>query len=164
VIDPSEARQSVDRFRTLSDLGNELIDGLGGAGLSSDTLRWQSETRWILAVHELIKPEVHLVDEPRVTVEWTRELWLASAAAIGELAARPVSENSARDRFCYDEWCKGTNCKAIKAAVNVHPAWDPLETIGGIKTAASRYADRMDLPPIPKRRAGRPTKRTRRRS
>ena len=61
-----------------------------------------------------------------------------------------------RNRFIYEEWPKGTPVKTIRAEVNKHPDWDPIETDNGIKAAAGRYARVHDLPPPRPRKQGRP--------
>jgi hypothetical protein len=61
----------------------------------------------------------------------------------------------ARDKFIYDEWCKGTTAKAIQAQVNGNDAWEAIHSRQGIKQAAERYARRRGLPAPPQRKPGR---------
>ena len=61
-------------------------------------------------------------------------------------ATIPVTAADARDRFCYDEWCKGTVWREIREAVAEHPEWEPFFTDNGVKDAAKHYARKNKLP------------------
>ena len=67
--------------------------------------------------------------------------------------------NDERDRWIYEQCCSLVNyATTISDLKKMAPgnAWKIVSTIGGIKSAASRWAERNGKPPIPKRRRGRP--------
>jgi hypothetical protein len=55
----------------------------------------------------------------------------------------------ARDKFIYDESCKGTPWPMIQAKVNAKSEWDAIYSRQGIDSAAKRYAKRLGLPAPP---------------
>ena len=58
-----------------------------------------------------------------------------------------------RDKWLYDECWKGTVYGTIVSRLKKKPkSWDRIESVQGIKKAATRYAKRHGLPDIPKRK------------
>jgi hypothetical protein len=108
-------------------------------------------------------PEVALQDYRRPPLpeswDWLERLEQAQAALTAAIDGTKFIRDDAteaRDRFIYDEWCKGTATKVIMAGVNRMPGWGHIENRQGIRPAAKRYAERHDLPPPPARKPGRP--------
>lgn len=57
-----------------------------------------------------------------------------------------------RDKWIYDECCKGTPYDLIVSKLKKKPkSWDRIESKQGIRSAAKRYADRNGLPQVPRR-------------
>lgn len=82
-----------------------------------------------------------------------------SAEALGRVNA--LSANDHRDKWLYEQCCARVIYKTIKSELRRRAesdGWDPIESIPGIKRAAERYAESHNLPPIPKRQRGRPSK------
>ena len=87
-----------------------------------------------------------------------------AASPTGSAAADPIQENGkgkkrrnsssdARDKWIYEECCKGTAYLTIVNKLKTKPkTWDRIDTEQGIRRAAKSYAKKHDLPPIPSRR------------
>lgn len=75
---------------------------------------------------------------------------IGSPAPTGRDAA-----TEARDKYIYEECCRGTTYKAIIARIKTTPDWEKILGHTGIKAAAVRYAERHKLPKPPSRKSGR---------
>ena len=63
--------------------------------------------------------------------------------------------NEARDKWLYDQCMKLVSYRTIIIRLRKQSKWDQIETVNGIKQAASRYAAAHNLTPIPIRQRGR---------
>lgn len=63
------------------------------------------------------------------------------------------SGNDDRDRWIYQECREGAPYKQVIAQLRDRSEWEPIESAQGIRAAAKRYAERMGLPPPPRRKA-----------
>jgi len=70
---------------------------------------------------------------------------------------RSATANTDRDRWLYEQCCEFTKYSTIISRLAKKTEWEPIESIGGVKTAANRYARCCGLPLIPKRQPGRPS-------
>lgn len=66
------------------------------------------------------------------------------------------ADTESRNRFVYEQCCEGLPYCLIIEETQARPEWEPLNAISSVKRAAGAYAERHALPPIPKRRGGRP--------
>jgi hypothetical protein len=74
------------RFRTLAQYANQLVDDLGGASLSPETLAIDHPVdRWLLTVHELTAPARHAIRGTTAIYEKVSDVFLASAIAVRKL-------------------------------------------------------------------------------
>jgi hypothetical protein len=118
-----------------------------------------TESVWRL----LGKPKTRADGEPGVVVTDGRtfegECQLV-ADAIESEASRllPKGRNEVRDRWCYDRAIEGEVWKSIASQIPKQDSqWEPV-TPQRIRQIVDEYADRHNLPRIPKRRGGTPTK------
>ena len=89
VDDPAQEMAAIARLTALARTANRLVDELGGAGLSVGCLKaFREADRWILSVHELIRPVEVQFAHPPAHFEKIDELWLESARAIDEIVER----------------------------------------------------------------------------
>ena len=79
------------------------------------------------------------------------------AASISVDAPQWDENTEARNKWLYGQCRKGKKYSAIIADLKNKPkSWARLEHPNSIKKAAEAYATRKQLPPIPRRSAGRP--------
>jgi hypothetical protein len=58
-------------------------------------------------------------------------------------------QTEARDKYIYEECCKGVRHRIIRSHVNSHEGWEPLGSDTAIKDAAGRYVGRHPELPYP---------------
>jgi hypothetical protein len=134
-----------------------------------DGWRVELEQRWgelglpSVALSEILGITTELNTETLVVrvdqVDQAARASLASFSSEGREAGpalrSPVKRDEAtegRDKWIYEECHKATRYKEIIRQLGEKPkAWDRITTSQGIRDAASRYAKRHKLPPIPKR-------------
>ena len=73
-------------------------------------------------------------------------------------AGKSMTANEDRDGWIYRRCCAMLKYPAIAARLRKKKKWEPIDGTNGIKAAASRYAKRHGLPPIPGRQPGRPAR------
>jgi hypothetical protein len=154
---PSDDSLSEDTERTSQQVGStgkasrsdefwlQLKQTLDRFGITGETAeRRFEERRGILQEGERIRQFL------KSLVGRLREL-----ANTGE--ASPSIGNDARDAWIYEQCCAHTIYKKIIRDLkkNQH-GWTVITTTNGIKSAASRYANKNNLPEPPERHRGRP--------
>jgi hypothetical protein len=80
-------------------------------------------------------------------------------ALICEILAEIVTKGDPAescDRYCYYEAMRKTPWRAIMETVNKTPGWSCLGSENHAKQCAKRFAEKHHLPPILKRKSGRP--------
>jgi hypothetical protein len=72
ITDPDQEQACNDRFKMLAKAGAVLLKKCGTKiGLSENTLMWRSWNRWVLALHETLKPEARPLREwGTVETDW----------------------------------------------------------------------------------------------
>ena len=133
-----------DVTKSLSDLGRELR-----------TQHWSDEG-WNLKKHQA-----------RLTAGYQKLLSSLKSDAdtlCPTFSDSPdVSVNDARDEWIYKQCCDLVKYPTIISRLaKDHPEWESINEPGGIRAAAKRYTERRGLPPIPKRKGGRPSSENRR--
>lgn len=121
--------------------------------IDSCVTEWNRIRQRIQAMPRIDLPQLRV----RVDVEKTK---------LGAKLRRPVppddspkwdSYTEARNKWLYEQCHKGTKYGMILTVLKSKSAkWEPIESVNGIKKAASTYATRKQLKPIPRRGAGRP--------
>jgi hypothetical protein len=104
---------------------------------------------------------------PQATQKLELELEVARNLVLGRpQSTSPVSDSKVkrdpvmeeRDKWLYEQICDlSVKHETILARLSKKPVeWQGVTTVGGIKKAASAYAERHQFPPIPIRKAGAP--------
>jgi hypothetical protein len=83
---------------------------------------------------------------------------LAENVASDKTTTTNSTANDDRDYWIYGQCFAMVKYPAIAARLRKKKKWEPIDTENGIKVAAQRYAKRHELPPIPRRQPGRPSK------
>ena len=65
-------------------------------------------------------------------------------------------ELEARDKWIYEECCKGTAYALIAIQLKAKLEWNSIDTVPGIRKAGMDYAERHGLPAIPRRQKSKP--------
>ena len=76
-------------------------------------------------------------------------------------AGKYETDNEDRDLWIYEKCCAMVKYPAIAARLRKlckKKKWEPIDSRGGLRLAATRYAERRGKPPIPVRQPGRPSK------
>jgi hypothetical protein len=109
--------------------------------------------RWFSVLDDAIQSSIAAIDYLLLAaaVETDEPPKTAAKKRDGKKAVRDKSLE-ARDAWIYKECCKGTAYDAIVIQLKKKPAnWPRIESKQGIQNAAKRYAERNNLPPIPRR-------------
>jgi hypothetical protein len=140
---PTDEERSVACDR-LTELGHRV------RALSRDFERLR-DTPLLTPVAATIPPEVWTALQ-----QWAEALaWKSPPTPPRQRRAPRDQATEERDKYIYDEYCKGVPLKNIASALSQRSDWEQIASKQGIQAVVQRYTDRHSLPPLPPRRSRR---------